>query len=180
MIVEKNLRVLNWKMQKKHIILMFIICLLWMMLLNKDQTSKCLILNQNQTTSQKLKVPVVTMRILCWQIIIIGQTIYQTFSGPQPGPTQTLEANKNELDSLNFLFSEKFYSKISEETNVYAPLCIRAKANPVWYNTTSKEICDFLGCLVVMGIISAPAQDLYCSKDKLFHLSCIEERFTRG
>lgn len=30
-----------------------------------------------------------------------------------------------------------------------------------------------------MGIISAPAQDLYWSKDKLFHLSCVEERFTR-
>lgn len=38
------------------------------------------------------------------------------FSGPQPGPTQTLEANKKELDFLNLLFPEKSYLKISEET----------------------------------------------------------------
>lgn len=101
------------------------------------------------------------------------------FNGPQPGPTQTLEADKNEIDFLNLLFSEELYSKISEETNAYAQLCIRAKANPGWYDTKVEEICAFHGCLVVIGIISAPAQDLYWSKDKLFHLSCIEERFTR-
>lgn len=101
------------------------------------------------------------------------------FNGPQPGPTQTLEADRNEIDFLNLLFPEELYSKISEETNAYAQLCIRAKANPGWYDTTPEEIRAFLGCLVVMGIISAPAQDLYWSKDKLFHLSCIEERFTR-
>lgn len=101
------------------------------------------------------------------------------FNGPQPGPTQTLEADKNEKDFLNLLFSEELYLKISEETNAYAQLCIRAKANPGWYDTKVEEICAFHGCLVVIGIISAPAQDLYWSKDKLFHLSCIEERFTR-
>lgn len=36
-----------------------------------------------------------------------------------------------------------------------------------------------MGCLVVMGIVCAPAQDLYWSKDKLFHVSSIKERFTK-
>lgn len=38
---------------------------------DKDQTSKCPILNRNQTASQKLKV--VTMTISYWQITIVGQ-----------------------------------------------------------------------------------------------------------
>lgn len=41
------------------------------------------------------------------------------------------------------------------------------------------QLHAFLWCLVIIRIVSAPAQDLYWSKDNLFHLSCIEERFTR-
>lgn len=100
------------------------------------------------------------------------------FIGPQPGPTQILQADKNELDFLNLLFPEELYSLILEETNSYAQLCIRAN-NPGWYDTTPEEMRAFLGCLIVMGIVCAPAQDLYWSKDKLFHLSCIEERFSK-
>lgn len=101
------------------------------------------------------------------------------FRGPQPGPTQILETDKKELDFLNLLFPDEYYTTVSEETNSYAQLCMRAKPNPRWYDTTPDEMRAFLGCMVVMGIVSAPAQDLYWSKDKLFHLSCIEERFTR-
>lgn len=66
-----------------------------------------------------------------------------------------------------------------KQTHMLMQLCIRATAKPGWYDTTPEEICAYLGCSVCMGIIRAPAQDLYWSKDKLFHLSCIEERFTR-
>lgn len=66
------------------------------------------------------------------------------FNGPQPGPTQTLEADKNEIDFLNLLFPGELYSRISEETNAYAQLCIRAKANPGCYDTTPEEIRAFL------------------------------------
>ena len=93
--------------------------------------------------------------------------------------TLILQANKNELDFLNLLFPEELYSLVLEVTNLYAQLCIRTKANSGWYDTTPEEMRAFLGCLIVMGIVCAPAQDLYWSKDKLFHLSCIEERFSR-
>jgi hypothetical protein len=71
------------------------------------------------------------------------------------------------------------YRTIAEETISYAQLCLSKKANPGWYETNPEEIRAFLGCLDVMGIVCAPEQDLYWSKDRLFHISCIEDRFTR-
>lgn len=60
---------------------------------------------------------------------------------------------------------------LRKQTHMLMQLCIRATAKPGWYDTTPEEICAYLGCSVCMGIIRAPAQDLYWSKDKLFHLS---------
>lgn len=102
------------------------------------------------------------------------------FSGPQPGPTQTLEANKKELDFLNLLFPEKSYSKISEET-LMRMLNSASDLKQILNGTTQPlgKYVLFLNVKSFWGLLSAPAQDLYFSKDKLFHLSCIEERFTR-
>jgi hypothetical protein len=76
---------------------------------------------------------------------------------------------------LNLVFPEE----LANQTNIYANVSILRKPNPGWYNTTPEEIQAYLGCLIVMGIVCAPAQDLYWTKDKMFYLSCLEERFTR-
>lgn len=111
----------------------------------------------------------------------LRETTLPAFIGSNPGPVNILEGEKREIDFLNLVFPEELYVKISEETNRYAELCISKKKQIFgWYHTTPEEVRDLMGCFIVMGGVSAPAQDLYWSKDKLFHLSCLEEIFTRN
>jgi hypothetical protein len=42
----------------------------------------------------------------------------------------------------------------------------------------AEEIKALIGVQIVMGVLPAPAQDMYWFKDKLFHPSCIEMKFT--
>lgn len=76
------------------------------------------------------------------------------FTGPQPGPTSELQEFKKEIDFLNLVFPTDMYTILSNETNRYAELALRSKANPSWYKTTPEEMRAFLGCLIVMGIVS--------------------------
>lgn len=112
--------------------------------------------HESETESSDDDDDIVLADYNCWTDNI-GDINIPAFIGPQPGPTQILKANKNKLDFLNLLFPEELYSLILEETNSYAQVCIRTKANPGW---TPEEMRAFLGCLIVMGIVCAPAQDL--------------------
>ena len=48
------------------------------------------------------------------------------FSGPTPGPTVTLEEDKNELDFLNLFFPASCYDTL-RQTNLYARRCQAAR-----------------------------------------------------
>lgn len=66
------------------------------------------------------------------------------------------------------------------KTNAYATQCIAEKPNLEWYPTTSEEIKAFLGAQIVMEMLPVPAHDMYWYKDKLFHSSCLEMKFSRN
>ena len=47
------------------------------------------------------------------------------------------------------------------------------------YPTTGEEIKAYLEVTIVIGILPAPAQNMYWLKQKLFHPFCIEQKFSR-
>ena len=101
------------------------------------------------------------------------------FNGPHPGPSTPMEKQKEEIDFFHLLFPERLYSDIATHTNAYAMTCIVDKPNAQWYPTTPEEIKAFLGAQLVMGVMPVPALDMYWYKDKLFHPSCLETKFSR-
>ena len=100
------------------------------------------------------------------------------FSGRTPGPSTKMDGSKTELDFLDLLFVPSFYENIAKETNSYARKQLAAGTQ--WSDMSADEVKAFLGACIVMGILQAPAQDMYWLKDKLFHPSCLEQKFTRS
>ena len=101
------------------------------------------------------------------------------FTGPNPGPTTQMEKEKTEIDFFHLIFPERLYSDISNQTNAYA----NGRQNPQnrhWYPTTPDEIKAYIGGQIVMGILPVPNLDMYWYKDKLFHASQLEEKFSRN
>jgi hypothetical protein len=94
------------------------------------------------------------------------------------GPTTVMENNKRELDFFNLLFPEALLIEIATQTNEYAEKQFEAAPNKNWYPTNAEEIKALIGVQIVMGVLPAPAQDMYWFKDKLFHPSCIEMKFS--
>jgi hypothetical protein len=90
-----------------------------------------------------------------------------------------MENNKRELDFFNLLFPEALLIEIATQTNEYAQKQFEAAPNKNWYPTNAEEIKALIGVQIVMGVLPAPAQDMYWFKDKLFHPSCIEMKFSR-
>ncbi|XP_033725281.1 piggyBac transposable element-derived protein 4-like [Pecten maximus] len=68
---------------------------------------------------------------------------------------------------------------IAAETNRYASEKQTEKPDGNWRPTNAREIRAFLGFQVVMGIVSAPTQDMYWTRDSLFRPTTISERITR-
>jgi hypothetical protein len=77
------------------------------------------------------------------------------------------------------MFSTEIYDEIVQETNAYAKRSQEKNPNQSWYPTNGEEIRAYLGAAIVMGVLPAPAQDMYWYKDKLFHPSCLEGKFSR-
>ncbi|CAC5374938.1 unnamed protein product [Mytilus coruscus] len=98
------------------------------------------------------------------------------FTGPRPGPTTQMDKEKTEIDFFHLIFPERLYSEIATQTNAYA----NGRQNENWTPTTSDEIKAYLGGQIVMGIIPVPNMDMYWYKDKLFHASSLEEKFSRN
>ncbi|XP_048753373.2 piggyBac transposable element-derived protein 3-like [Ostrea edulis] len=90
-----------------------------------------------------------------------------------------MESSKTEMDFFHLFFPSNYYEEIAQQTNAYAERVINVNPNPAWYPTNGEEIKAYLGVAIVMGILPAPAQVMYWYKDKLFHPSCIEGKFTR-
>ena len=106
----------------------------------------------------------------------------KAFSGPTPGVKTIMDSSKTELDFLNLFFSPDMYQLIAQQTNLYAKRRIDSagtRSKTDWYDTTADEIKAFLGASIVMGIMKTPVQDLFWYKDKLFHPSCLENKFSR-
>jgi hypothetical protein len=75
------------------------------------------------------------------------------------------------------LFPEALSIEIATQTNKYGRKHIEATPSKNWYPTNPKKIRLLLlniGIQIVMGVLQAPAQDMYWYKDKLFHQSIIE------
>ena len=114
-----------------------------------------------------------------WRSTLTPRTL-RPFTGPRPGPTRQLSAAANELDFFHIFFNEDLYSVIANETNAYAQKCRQAgQGTRQWYPTSAAEIKAFVGALTVMGVLPAPCHDMYWLKDKMYHLSVLESKFTR-
>ncbi|XP_061169395.1 piggyBac transposable element-derived protein 4-like [Saccostrea echinata] len=103
----------------------------------------------------------------------------KNFSGPNPGPLTLMDTTRKEIDFFHLLFTEDIYQTIAEQTNAYAERARILNPNRAWYPTNAEEIKAYLGAAIVMGVLPAPAQDMYWYKDKLFHPSCLEGKFSR-
>ena len=97
-----------------------------------------------------------------------------------PGPVTILDENKSELDFFHLIFDENLYQTFADETNRYAEIVQQQKGRDAkWTNTNAAEMRAYIAFHIIMGIIVAPSQDMYFSKDKLFSPTGIHERITR-
>jgi hypothetical protein len=98
-----------------------------------------------------------------------------------PGPATIMEENKSEFDFFHPQFDVNFYQTVADETNRYARVSQEKKdRDPKWYDTNAAEIHSNIAFYIIMGIIVAPSQDMYFTKDKLFRQTAIHERITRN
>lgn len=103
----------------------------------------------------------------------------EDFTGT-PGPTRTLDATAEEIDFFNLMFPVFLYEVIARETNRYAEQEQEKNGvDPRWRATTPEEIRAYIAIQIVMGIIVAPNQDMYFTKDDLFRPTGINDRMTR-
>lgn len=78
------------------------------------------------------------------------------------------------------MFPVFLYEIIARETNQYANQ--EQEKNGVeqrWQVTTPEEIRAYIAIQIVMGIIVAPNQDMYLTKDDLFRQTGINDRIMR-
>jgi hypothetical protein len=93
-------------------------------------------------------------------------------------PPTVMENNKREICFFNLLFPETLSIEIATKTNEYTRKHIEATPNKNWYPTNPEEIKALIGIQIVLGVIQPPAEDMYWYKDKLFHQSIIEMKFS--
>ena len=98
-----------------------------------------------------------------------------------PGPTTQLPPNCNEMDFLNLIFPAELFKTIADETNRYAEQEQEKKnsSDAKWRSTSAEEIQAYIAIHIVMGIVVAPNQEMYFSKDDLFRPTGIHERISR-
>ncbi|KAK7480244.1 hypothetical protein BaRGS_00028520 [Batillaria attramentaria] len=89
------------------------------------------------------------------------------FTGPQPGATFQLGAEKNENDFFEKVFTPELIEKVVVETNRYADQRYDDKPEPRWSPVTETELRAYLDMRVV-HIIQVPHADMYWSMDWLF------------
>ncbi|XP_033741890.1 piggyBac transposable element-derived protein 4-like [Pecten maximus] len=103
----------------------------------------------------------------------------EAFTG-NPGPVTILDRNQNEINFFHLIFDDSFYQSAADETNRYARTEIAKNGpDPKWQETNSAEIRAYIAFHIVMGIVVAPTQDMYFSKNTMFRPSGIHERITR-
>ncbi|XP_033728229.1 piggyBac transposable element-derived protein 4-like [Pecten maximus] len=97
-----------------------------------------------------------------------------------PGPVTILDKNKNEMDFFHLIFDETLYQKFADETNKYARAVQEKNGHDKkWYDTNSAEMRSYIAFHIIMGIVVAPNQDMYFTKDNLYRPTGINERITR-
>lgn len=103
----------------------------------------------------------------------------QPFIG-NSGPTTELQETAREMDFFNLIFPSTLFENIARETNKYAEIEQEKNGvDPKWRSTTAAEIRAYVAIQIIMGIVVAPTQDLYFSKDDLFRPTGINQRITR-
>lgn len=103
----------------------------------------------------------------------------QAFTGDS-GPRTELNETAREMDFFNLIFPSTLFENIARETNKYADNEQEKNGvDPRWRSTTPAEIRAYVAIQIIMGIVVAPTQDLYFSKDDLFRPTGINQRITR-
>uniref|UniRef100_A0A8W8P1P5 PiggyBac transposable element-derived protein domain-containing protein n=1 Tax=Magallana gigas TaxID=29159 RepID=A0A8W8P1P5_MAGGI len=103
----------------------------------------------------------------------------EDFTGT-PGPTKELNATAEEIDFFHLMFPDDLYELIATETNRYAEQ--KQEKNGVdgrWKGTSKEEIRAYIAIQIVMGIVVAPNQGMYFTKDDLFRSTGINGGMTR-
>ena len=88
-----------------------------------------------------------------------------------------MDGSKTELDILDLLLMPSFYEHIAKQTNTYTRKQLAAGTQ--WSDMSADEV-KASSVHIVMGMLQAPAQDMDWLKDRLFHPSCLEQKFARS
>jgi hypothetical protein len=90
------------------------------------------------------------------------------FSGPDPGPTNSLGADATPLDFFHLFLPSDFFVYWAEQTNLFARQVEQDSGNKdkYWTPTSADELKAFLGLHVIMAIDHKPNIGAYWSDNK--------------
>ena len=90
------------------------------------------------------------------------------FSVQNPGATSVMDAEKEEINFFELIFTDEIYEILVRETNLYAQQKIAVKPDPKWRAVTKEEIKAYLGIRMYMSIVKLPETRMYWAKDIFF------------
>ena len=90
------------------------------------------------------------------------------FSVQNPGPRNVMDADKQEINFFELIFTDKIHGILVRETNLHAQQKIAVKPNPKWRAVTKEETKAYLGIRMYMSIVRLPERRIYWAKDNFF------------
>ena len=90
------------------------------------------------------------------------------FSVQNPGPTNVMDADDQEINLSELIFTDEIYGILVRETNLYAQQKIAVKPDPQWRAVTKEEIKAYLGIRMCMSIVKLSETRMYWAKDIFF------------
>ena len=92
----------------------------------------------------------------------------------QGGPRVTIPGTIKDIFFL--FFTSTIMDLIVEEMNRYAASHMGSQWTPI---TTTKELCAYMGFMLLMGLVKLSSIYHYWQRDEVFHYSAIAGRITR-
>ena len=90
------------------------------------------------------------------------------FSVQNPGPTNVMDADKQEINFSELILTDEIYERLVRETNLYAQQKIAVKLDPQWRAVTKEEIKAYLGVRIYMSKVKLSETRMYWAKDNFF------------
>ena len=113
-----------------------------------------------------------------WTKTLTGLNVL-SFSVQNPGPTNIIPANRQEIDFFELIFPDKLYEHLVQKNNLYAQQKIAVKPDHRWIPVEKDEMKAFLGLRIYMSIVNLPETRMYWAKDRLFGNFGISHVMTR-